>query len=302
MTHWLTTHWHTFLFALRRLLHTPMASLLTAAVIGITLSLPAGLYTLLQNVDAVAPNIQTEPQISLFLSLTATKNDVSQIESLLQRNPGIKSFRFVSRDQALNELKQNPGLSQIANSLERNPLPDAFIILPGNISPQELDKLHDELRVLPNVAHSQLDSAWAKRLHALLQLGRQAVMILAFLLGFALIAITGNTIRLQILTQREEIEVSKLIGATDAFIRRPFLYHGALQGLAGGIAAWMIVTLSIILLNNNIAELAQLYSSDFQLQSLTLSDSLFMLGASAVLGLLGAYGAVWQSLKNIEPR
>lgn len=302
MTHWLTTHWHTFLFALQRLLFAPMASLLTAAVIGIALSLPAGLYTLLQNVDAVAPNIQAKPQISLFLSLTATKNDVKQIENLLQGNTSIKSFRFVSRDQALNELKQNPGLSQIAKSLERNPLPDAFIVLPDNISPQELEALHDELRALPNVAHTQLDSAWAKRLHSLLRLGQQAVMILAFLLGFALIAITGNTIRLQILTQREEIEVSKLIGATDAFIRRPFLYHGALQGLAGGIAAWMIVTLSIILLNSNIAELAQLYGSDFQLQSLSLPNSAIMLGMSALLGLLGAYGAVWRSLKNIEPR
>ena len=302
MIHWLTTHWHTFLFALQRLLNTPMASLLTAAVMGITLSLPAGLYTLLQNVDSLAPNIQAEPQISLFLSLTATKNDVSQIETLLRQNTGIKSFRFVSRDQALNELKQNPGLSQIATSLERNPLPDAFIILPGNNTPQELEKLHDELRALPNVAHTQLDSAWAKRLHALLRLGQQAILILAFLLGFALIAITGNTIRLQILTQREEIEVSKLIGATDAFIRRPFLYHGALQGLAGGIAAWMIVTLSIVLLNNNIAELAQLYSSDFQLQSLSLSESLIMLGISTLLGLFGAYGAVWRSLKNIQPQ
>jgi len=300
--HWLTAHWHTFLFTLQRMLHTPMASLLTAAVIGITLSLPAGLYALLQNVDAVAPNIVSEPQISLFLSLDATGNDVKQIEDLLQKKTSIKSFRFVSRDQALTELKQNPGLSQIANSLERNPLPDAFIILPGNATPQELEKLHDELRALPGVAHTQLDSAWAKRLHALLRLGQQAVMILAFLLGFALIAITGNTIRLQILTQREEIEVSKLIGATNAFIRRPFLYHGALQGLAGGIAAWMIVTLSIILLNSHITELAQLYGSDFQLQSLSLTDSAIMLGVSAMLGLLGAYGAVWRTLKSIEPR
>lgn len=302
MTHWLTTHWHTFLFALQRMLHAPTASLLTAAVIGITLSLPAGLYTLLQNVDAVTPNMQAEPQISLFLTLTATKTDVQKIDSLLHKNPAIKSFRFVSRDQALNELKQNPGLSQIANNLERNPLPDAFIVIPASSTPQELEKLRDELRALPNIAHTQLDSAWAKRLHALLQLGQQAVIILAFLLGFALIAITGNTIRLQILTQREEIEVSKLIGATDAFIRRPFLYHGALQGLAGGIAAWMIVTLSIVLLNHSITELAQLYSSDFQLQSLTTTDSLIMLGMSALLGLLGAYGAVWRSLKNIEPR
>ncbi len=302
MIHSLSTHWHTFLFVLLRLLRNPAANLLTTAVIGITLSLPAGMYTLLQNVDAIAPNVQTNPQISLFLTVTATKSDAQQVQTIIEKNPAIKSVRFVPRDQALNELKQNPGLSQIANSLDRNPLPDAFIIEPGNITPPALDQLRDELSALPNVAHIQLDSAWAKRLHALIQLGHQAVTILAFLLGFALIAITGNTIRLQILTQREEIEVSKLIGATNAFIRRPFLYHGALQGLAGGIAAWMIVTLSVILLNTNISELAQLYSSDFQLQPLTPLDSLIMLGLSASLGLLGAFGAVWQSIKRIEPR
>ena len=302
MKQWLTIHLQTLSLVIRRLLRTPLASMLTAMVIGITLSLPAGLYVLLQSAGTVASNIQGEPQISVFLALTATRGDAQQIKTQLKQHAGVKSFRFVSRDEALAELKQNPGLELAVSSLERNPLPDAFIISSKFTNPEQLEHLREEIGRLPGVEHAQLDSAWAKRLHALLQLGQQAVMILSTLLGIAMVAIIGNTIRLQILTQREEIEVSKLIGATNGFIRRPFLYNGALQGLAGGGTAWAIITLSTALLNQHVAEISSLYGSDFRLHTLSGADSLSILLLATAFGWVGAYAAVWRYLKDIEPR
>ncbi len=172
------------------------------------------------------------------------------------------------REQALKELKASTGLADVVDSLPQNPLPDAFVVLPRDTQPEALEKLRDEVRGWPKVTHVQLDTAWARRLEAGLKLARLAVWLLATLFAFALVAVTFNTIRLQILTRREEIEVSKLIGATDPFIRRPFLYFGALQGLAGGVAAWAIIWAGVWLLNGALAELTQLYSARIELQHL----------------------------------
>ena len=165
-----------------------------------------------------------------------------------------------------------------------------------------LETLRDELKKWPKFDHVQLDSAWVRKLEALLKFARLSVLILAVLLSFALVAITFNTIRLQILTQREEIEVSKLIGATNAFIRRPFMYFGLIQGLLGGSTAWLIVTVSLSLLNVSMADLTQLYASNFHLQHLSFGDSITLLGFSAYLGWLGALLSVSQHLWQVEPR
>jgi cell division transport system permease protein len=165
-----------------------------------------------------------------------------------------------------------------------------------------LDGLRDELAKMPDVELAQLDSAWAYKLQAMLRFARLAVLILASLLSLALIAVTFNTIRLQILTQRDEIEVSRLIGATNGFIRRPFLYFGATQGLLGGIAAWLIITASLHLLNGQLGALAQLYASQFVLHPLSVGDSLSLLLFSIYLGWLGAWLSVARHLSQIEPR
>ena len=234
---WLTQHWFTLTGTLQRLLRDPLSTLFTVLVIGIALSLPTGLYLLLQNVSQVAGSLATTPQITLFLALDADKQNIAALQSSLKQRAEIANIRFVPRAEALREIKQNVGLGEVVESLQHNPLPDALVLNLANIDPTAVEKLRAELSQLPKVAHVQLDSAWIKRLDALLKFSRQAALILAVLLSFALVAITGNTIRLQILTRREEIEVSKLIGATDPFIRRPFLYFGAVQGLAGGIGA-----------------------------------------------------------------
>jgi len=287
---------------LQRLLLTPNATLLNILIIGIALSLPVGGYVLLKSVQALGSQVAGTPQISVFLASGTSSSEIERIGDKLKQHNAIKRVEFVPRDTALKKLQQSTGLADVIGTLAQNPLPDAFIIYPKDGDVKTLEALRDELKTWPRFEHVQLDSAWMHKLEALLNFGRTAVIILAVLLSFALIAITFNTIRLQILTRREEIEVAKLIGATDAFIRRPFLYFGLAQGLLGGIAAWLLVAGSLLLLNHQVNTLAQFYASNFSLQHLTLSDSLTLLGFSAYLGWLGAWFSVSQHLWQIEPR
>jgi cell division transport system permease protein len=298
----LIEHLRVLRHTLRRLLLTPNATLLNILIIGIALSLPVGGYVLLKSVQALGTQIAGTPQISVFLATGTSATDIETIGNKLKQHPGIKRVDFVSRDAALKKLQQSTGLSDVIGGLSQNPLPDAFVIYPKGSGVAALESLRDELKTWPRFEHVQLDSAWVHKLEALLDFGRMAVAILAALLSFALIAITFNTIRLQILTRREEIEVAKLIGATDAFIRRPFLYFGLTQGLLGGFAAWLLVAGSLLLLNHQVGTLTQLYASNFSLQHLSLGDSLTLLGFSAYLGWLGAWFSVSQHLWQIEPR
>jgi len=301
MSTWLRQHWQTLGMTLGRLARDPLAALLNVMVIGVALALPLGGYLLLQNLAGVAPRMTGSPQVSLFLAQDAGKNDIAALEAQLKQIPGISALRFVSREQALEGLKQSENLADVIAALQTNPLPDAFV-LEARGGAAELEKLETQLGALPKVAHVQLDSAWVRRLESLLALGRMAVMILAALLACGLVAVTFNTIRLQILTQKDEIEVSKLIGATDAFIRRPFFHLGFVQGALGGLAALAIVYLSMQILNGSILALAQLYGSDFKLRFFGMIDCLALLAFAAVLGWVGAYMSVSRHLSGIEPR
>lgn len=286
----------------RRIFSPPLAGLLNILVIGIALSLPAGMYALLLNVHGLVEKLSGTPQISVFLSLDAKSDDIEILRKQFSQNPDIAQADFIPRDTALQHLKQTTGLKDVIVGLEKNPLPDAFILRPKSKSATSLETLRQAIAQLPTVDQAQLDSAWAYKLEALLRFANLAVLILASLLSLALIAITFNTIRLQILTQREEIEVAKLIGASDSFIRRPFLYFGALQGLMGGIAAYLIITISLLVLNGPLLTLSQLYASQFSLHSLGLGDSIALLIFSLYLGWLGAWLSVARHLSLIEPR
>lgn len=302
MSAWLSHHWHAFALALKRLAITPLGTLLSVAVIGIAFSLPAGIYVLLQNLQALSGQFPGEPQLSVFLRLDTDKEEIDDIETRLKQHSQVAGFRFVPKDSALEQFKESSGLTGIMEGLEQNPLPDAFIITANTSSPEALEALSAELAKLSQIEHVQLDSAWARRLESLLKLGRLAVLILAALLSFLLIAVAFNTIRLQILTMREEIEVAKLIGATKSFIRRPFLYFGALQGMVGGTAAWLIISLGIHLTDEPIKDLMQLYEVSFRLYHLSMRDSLSLLFFSAWLGWVGAWLSVANHLWKIEPR
>ncbi len=302
MKTWLIQHVRALLFTLRRLTATPLSSLLNILVIGIALSLPAGLYVLLQNIQSLAQQAVGTPQISVFLSMDASQDDITRIGNQLKQHEAIDQVEFVPRNQALEQLQQSTGLADVIGGLTDNPLPDAYLVYPKKTDAQTLEALRDELLKWPKLAQVQLDSAWAHKLEAILKFGRLAVLILAVLLSIALVAVTFNTIRLQILTQRDEIEVSRLIGATDSFIRRPFLYFGLMQGLLGGVTAWLIITVSLLLLNSSLDGLTQLYASSFTLHRPAADDSLALLLFSAYLGWLAAWLSVAQHLSQIEPQ
>lgn len=302
MTRWLRQHVRVFASTLGKWGANPVSVLLNVAVIGIAISLPTAGYVLLTNLDALASRIAGQPELTVFLTLDASAEEVKAVRQRLTQHGQIRSFRFVPKDEALKDLKHSAGLSDVAPILPKNPLPDAFIVNARGTDPDVLEALRSELAQWPRVEYVQLDSAWARRLDALLKVGRFSLLVLAALLGAALVTVTFNTIRLQILTQREEIEVSKLIGATNGFIRRPFLYYGALLGLAGGVTAWGIVTLATYLLNGPVGELSALYGTRFQLTHLALRDTGILLLFSAGLGWLGAGLSVARHLRDIEPR
>ncbi len=298
----LTQHYSVARTALRRMFASPISGFFNVLVIGIALCLPAGMYVLLQNAQGLVTELSAAPEISLFLTMDASPNDVAALRDRLSRNSAVGGIQFVSRIDALNKLGQSTGMEDVIAGLENNPLPDAFVVSAKSGSARSLDELRKELAQYPGVELAQLDSAWAYKLEAILDFARIAVLLLASLLSLGLIAITFNTIRLQIVTQRDEIEVSKLIGATDAFIRRPFLYFGALQGLLGGLTALLIIALSLQLLKSPLAALSALYASNFILQPLQIADSLSLLLFSVYLGWLGAWLSVARHLSQIEPR
>ncbi|SOD18557.1 permease-like cell division protein FtsX [Nitrosomonas ureae] len=298
---WLTQHGFVFFYTLKQLASTPVTALLSITVMGIALSLPTGVYVLMENLQSISGQTAGSPQISLFLRQDAQKEDIDKIQQRLQEDSQIVNYRFVSKDSALTQLQQSSGLTDITANLTYNPLPDAFVVHTRENTSDSLEQWKLTLQSWPEIAHVQFDSAWVDRLNALLKLGRSVVLMLATLLSIAIVAIMFNTIRLQILTKRDEIEISKLIGATDSFIQRPFLYFGAIQGLSGGITAWFIIAWGINVLNGELMPLAQLYELDIQLSHLSLQDSISLLLFSAWLGWLGARISVASHLWQIEP-
>ncbi len=300
MRAWLTHHASSMAGAFVRFTRAPLGSVLNFLVIGFALSFPAALYSILDNVRTSSHQFGSEPQISAFMALDATRAEVAHVEARLQQNARVHSFRMVPREEALQQLKRASGLADIVDTLTDNPLPDAFVINARDNAPRALESLRDEVRQWPRVAHVQLDAAWARRLDAGLRFAQLAVAALAALLAIALVAITFNTIRLQVLTQRDELEVVKLIGATNAFIRRPFLYFGALQGLAGAGVAWLFVTGGIYLLNRNLGELSHVYATLFQVEYLGLADSVALLVLGTGIGWIGAFLSVHRHLAYLD--
>ena len=303
---WFAQHLKALLWAWQRLTATPLNTLLSLLAIGVALAMPAGGQMLLGNMlkfvgsagngEGTAGN--ATPQISLFMKLDAERKDADAIAAKLRSHAGVKNARFVAREDTLKRMQADPGLRDVIAALPQNPYPDAFIVSPKNDGPEAMEQLRDELRRWPKVEHVQLDSAWVRRLDAMLRLGRTAVALLATLLGVGLIAITFTTLRLQILAQRSEIEVCRLLGATDGFIRRPFYYFGFLQGLAGGIVAWLIVLAVTLLLRGPVAQLAALYDTSLVLQSLGLNESLLLLALAATLGWIGAALSLGRYLRD----
>ena len=292
MTPWLRHHAQSAAASLRRLGHAPLSLALNVIAVGIALALPLGGYVILENLAGLAERVGAEPQLSVFFANDADKSEIDRVEAELRRAPVIRAVRFVPRDEALRALQRSEGVSDIVATLKANPLPDAFVV---DLAPGETvaaEGLAAALREMPKVARVQFDAAWARRISGLLRLGRMAVGLLAVVLAVGLVAVTFNAVRLQILTRRDEIELAALVGASNAYIRRPFLYQGAALGLLGGLAAAAIILGMATLLDREVINVAQAYGSDFRLRLLPLHDWAATLVFSGVIGWAGAYGSV----------
>jgi cell division transport system permease protein len=299
MIGWLRHHKRALTAALGRLRAQPVSTLLTALAMGVAISLPAVLYLGLGNLSQVAGDLPAQPEISLFLDTRVADAHQSAIVARLKQ-PDIAEARFVPRDEALAALSASQGLADISAGLAQNPLPDAWVVRPHAASREELARIAGELGKLPGVAETHLDSLWADRLQAALAIGRASVWLLASLFGIALVAISGNAIRAQVLARRDEILVSRLIGATDRYIRRPFLYLGALQGLLGGLAAIGVLAIAGAILHAPVERLAALYGSSFHLLGPAPIEIAVVLGLTAAFGWLGAWLSVTRALQQVE--
>ncbi|MGB5082620.1 MAG: permease-like cell division protein FtsX [Burkholderiales bacterium] len=300
MRGWFQHHALSLAQTLARLVRSPFATALNVAAIGVALALPLGAYCVLSNLELVASRISMEPQLSVFLAEDTGEAEIAAVEARLKSAAGVRSVRFISRDAALAELGRAAGMKEVIASLPRNPLPDAFVVTLSGSDPALAERLEVEFGALPRVAHIQADAAWVRRLDALLRLGQTAVALLSAMLGLALVAVTFNTIRLQILTQRDEIELCRLIGATRAYIRRPFFYLGALLGLFGGLAALAMVLAALGFMNHDLVKLALLYGSSLRLQFPSLNEMLLAIASSMALGWFGAYLSVSKHLLEIR--
>ncbi len=296
MRAWLRQHRRAAAIAAARLARA--AGLLSALVIGVALALPVGGYALLGGLRALAERVSLGPEVSVFLKPEAKRADAEALGAALRADSRIARARFVPREEALKELSQVQGMPEVIAALGRNPLPDAYVL---DVKGEALDALANDLRKRPLVDQVEVDAVWARRLEAFAGIGRLSVWLVSALLGVGLVAVTFNTIRLQILTQRDEIEVSKLIGATDAFIRRPFYYFGLLQGIAGGLLSLAIVSGGLALLNREVRSLAESYGSAYRLPFLTPGDAFAVVAFAALIGWLGAYLSVNRHLRELEP-
>lgn len=294
MTHWFRQHRYALAAALVHLRRSPGGFLFNILVVAIALALPFMGVTLLDNVRPMSASLSVDPEISVFLKQDTPREQAEALAVSLRQAVADKQARiiFTPREKALENLKDKNGLADVLATLGDNPLPDSYVLkLDAFRNAQaggDVDALAAQIRQLPGVDTVQVDSAWVKRLAALLNILRLALLLLAATLGTVVVAVIFNTIRLQVLTQREEILVSKLIGATDSFIHRPFYYTGALLGLCAGGVALGAVTLALRPLNTAIAEFARLYASEFQLAPLPPLAVAALLALSAGLGLIGA--------------
>ena len=289
--------------SLRRLLQRPLGSLLTWAVIAIALALPAGLFALLSNVEQLGQHWSGTPRITLYLDLRVAETEAYRLQQSLQQRKDVAEVTYISPQAALAEFRQQSGLGEAIDYLDENPLPPVLVVTPAAdlASATAVEALLKELQNLAQVERAQLDMDWVKRLYSLMTLVERLAWALGIMLATAVLLVVGNTIRLNIENRREEIVVIKLVGGTDAFVRRPFLYTGLWYGLGGGILAWILVFFWILWLSGPVEELARLYFMEFDLEGLGLEATLTLLFGGMALGWVGAWLAVRRHLSAIEP-
>jgi cell division transport system permease protein len=296
-------HAQTLVGSFGRLVHNPVATLFTIAVIGIALALPVSLELLVTNARVATGSLRNAVDVSVYFKADVAWPKVQQLASNLRERTGVSGVKTISADQGMAEFRKFSGFGSALDALTGNPLPHVMVVspAPGHASPADIDALRSYVRNWPEVDLVQVDTEWVARFQSLLDVMRAIVAIATLLLGVGVIVIIGNTIRLDILNRRSEIEVTKLVGGSDGFVRRPFLYGGIWYGLGGAAVALGIVAAAVAFLRGPVGRLASLYGSQFRLVGLDLEQALMLLGAGALLGLFGSWLMASHHLRAIEP-
>jgi cell division transport system permease protein len=300
---WLTRHASTSVGALGRLSRQPFASLMIILVIAVTLALPAAINVIVKNVQSVSGSWDNALDFSVYLKTDVSVSEAEGLARLLRQRADVETVELITSDQALAEFKQQSGFGEALDQLGENPLPHALVVRPGpGNTGESLILLQEEVGNLPETELVQVDTEWVQRFHAILDIVRQAIAIGSALLAIAIVVIVGNTIRLDIENRREEIEVTKLIGASNAFVRRPFLWTGFWYGLLGGAFALLLVQYGLYLLEQPVARLAGLYQGSISVVSLGAAESAAIIGVAVFLGLFASWVTAARHMRRIEPR
>ena len=300
---YLISHAHGLFSSLGRLSRTPFTSTMTVVVLAVAIALAACFYIVVANVQQLTGNLQATNQMSLFLKDDISDSAAQKLADQLVKNANVESIKFISRKQAMDEFKANSGFGDALKALDSNPLPHVIQVLPKDMldSREALDSLVVEFKKMPEVDFVQIDMQWVERLHAIMRIASRGVTVVAVLLGFAVTFITGNTIRLELHNRQDEVFISKLVGATHAFIQRPFLYTGFWLGFIAGFSAWLIVTIMLLILESPVEKLSSLYNSSFELLYLSFSEFILMLMMSSGLAVLGSWAVLHYQLRLIKP-
>ena len=303
ITIWFGRHVSTCVGALGRLARQPFASLMTILVIGVTLALPAAMHLVVKNAQSISRNWGNALDFSVYLTSDVSLDSATRLANIIAQRADVESVALISAEDALQEFQEGSGFGAALDHLSTNPLPHTLVVRPGTGNTEEtMILLNEELGNLPEADFVQADTDWVRRFHAILDILQRAIAMGSGLLGAAIIVVIGNTIRLDIQNRREEIEVTKLIGASNAFVRRPFLYTGIWYGLGGGLLALGLVAYGLMLLEQPVARLAGLYNSSYRILSLDPAESLSIIGVAVFLGLLGSWVAAARHMRRIEPR
>jgi cell division transport system permease protein len=299
-----TRHLQAMFGAAGRLVRAPLATLLTLIVLGVALALPAGLALVVNNLRNATGDFSNAVDFSVHFKLGTPLERVEQLAKGARSRAGVESVAVKTADEALQEFKLASGFGDALAALEDNPLPHHLVVRPSKDAsgPAEVESLRRYFAAFPEVDIVQLDLDWVRRLHSLLDVLRRVLWVAGLVLGFGVLAVIGNTIRLEIQQRRPEIEVTKLVGGSNAFVRRPFLYTGIFYGLCGALLASLIVLGSLAYLDQAIGDLSAQYGSRFHLEGLGRRGIGYLLGIGAGLGWLGALISTGRHLRAIEPR
>ncbi len=286
--------------SLGRMLSTPFNSIMTIAVLAISISLASGFYIAVVNIHQLTGNLQTSSQISLFLRDEVSDVHAKKLSENIRDNQSVQTVQLISKDQALAEFKEYSGFGSAINVLKKNPLPIVIQVLPNNTltDKQSLTDLLKSFQQMPEVDFAQFDLQWVERLQAIVEVAQVFATLLNILLSTAVLVVIGNTVRLEFYSRRAEVVISKLVGATNGFIRRPFLYTGFWIGFISGVSAWFIVTILMLILRGSVERLSGLYQGDMHLLFLSFPETVFLLFISSLLGIMGAWVVLFFELRS----